>query len=74
MEKHNLLKIEVFFSEKENGIGATYKATPMMKSLIEDTNANDMLQEALQEVNEILEGLFDKIDNRLKEVEGEENV
>lgn len=71
MKKHNLLAVEVYYSEKDDAIGATYSASSMMEDLIKDADANDIVKEAISEMDKILEGMIDKIDEKLEKMESE---
>ena len=71
MKKHDLLTVEVYYSEKDDAVGANYLATTMMENLIKDADANDIVKEAISEIDKILEGMIDKIDEKLEELESE---
>lgn len=71
MKKHGLLTVEVYYSEKDDAIGATYSASSMMKDLIKDADANDIVQETINEIDKILVEMIDKIDEKLEELESE---
>ena len=72
MKKHDLLTVEVYYSEKDGAVGVNYLATTMMENLIKDADANDIVKEAISEIDKILEGMIDKIDEKLEKMESED--
>lgn len=71
MKKHDLLTVEVYYSEKDDAIGATYSASTMMKDLIKDTDTNELIQETIDKIDKTLVEMIDKIDEKLEELESE---
>ena len=65
----NLLKIELRYYNEEEEMGTEASLTEMFKDLIEVTNSHKDLQIALNKIENILEDLMEKIDNKMEEVE-----
>ena len=63
--RHNLFKIEVMYDEMEQEIGMELSTTNIFNNMINETEVQDDYEKFLNDTEDKIRELFDKIENKL---------
>ena len=73
MEKIGLINVRVSY-ENDESISTEVRLSEIMKELMDDTQTNDLFAEKMEHLDEVLREMFEKIDEKLGEMEEIANV
>ena len=73
MEKIGLINIRISY-ESDESISTEVRLSEIMKRLMDDTQTNDLITEKMEHLDDILREMFEKINEKLGEMEEIENV
>lgn len=73
MEKIGLINIRVSY-ESDESISTEVRLSEIMKKLMDDTQADELMKEKMEQIDEILREMFIIIDENLGEMEEIANV
>lgn len=73
MEKIGLINIRISY-ESDESISTEVRLSEIMKKLMDDTQTNDLITEKMEHLDDILREMFEKINEKLGEMEEIENV
>ena len=73
MEKIGLINIRISY-ENDESISTEVRLSEIMKRLMDDTQTNDLITEKMEHLDDILREMFEKINEKLGEMEEIENV
>ena len=73
MEKIGLINIRISY-ESDESISTEVRLSEIMKRLMDDTQTNDLITEKMEHLDDILREMFEKINEKLGEMEKIENV
>lgn len=65
IKEANLLKVELKFNMEEQVMNVESVCTKIFKEMIEDTNSEIELAETICKIEELIEGLIEKIDKNM---------
>ena len=73
MEKIGLINIRISY-ESDESISTEVRLSEIMKRLMDDTQTNDLITEKMEHLDDILREMFEKINEKLGEMEEVANV
>ena len=67
MEIAKLLKVELTYDAKNEGIGVETVCTQLFKELVEDTETQTEVAQAVEKIENAIDELMSKINDKIKE-------